>query len=391
MSAAPHPVARSTPRAIAFCAATLLGGAGLGVAQASPFGDGALGTSAQILGTSSQSAYDERPLPPTANAHSNLGFTLQDPLKSVGSAGVQASAAFGRLYGSSGASASWVPQVDGNSGGGSWTASTGYTGSPGGLRMTYFGDILTVDAAGHTGQAGIVHANLLLNTAVTGTLPNVNIGPAASERSSTGFSADIVTGAPGSWGESGLRPATSHLAITGGQSMSNGPAGSTSLNEMQVLDMGASVYEGVVLPQYRLSLDIPVVFGQAFELAAQLQSGAWASVGVPALPPDDPNHAFARYAFAQASVSLTWDGISSVDLLPTDGGRATGYSAPSRVGATTLTDFTVASASGTDYTQALSPVPEPPSALLLLAGAAGLGWRRRGGLGAAATAALRRG
>lgn len=370
MNAFPPPGAA---RRIATCSLLALASVAAGPARAgfSPFGDGALGASGKIGGGASQSAYDSRPLPPSLGDHASVGFGLQDPVKAVGSASVLATAGYGQLGGGSSAAASWDPLIDGTTGGGGWTAGTGYTGSPSGLRMTYFGDVLTVNAAGHAGQSGVAHATLTLSSLLSTSLPNIVIGDAASEQASVGFSVDVVTGATDSWGESGLAHATSHLQATGGLSIANGAGyqGGENLNQMQVLNMGHLVYDGTIQPRYVLELDIPIVFGQSFSLGAQLQSGAAATVGVPALSPDDPAYAFTRYAFAQANISLAWGGISSVDVTsPPD------LVAPT---VTTLNDFSVVSASGTDYLHAISPVPEPGSGWLLAAGCGWLGWRRR--------------
>lgn len=340
----------------------------------SPFGDGALGASASILGTSSQSSYTTSPLPPSAGANASVGFTLQDPAKSVGSAGVGAGAGFGWLSGSSGASASWDPLIDGTRGGGAWQAGTGYTGSPGGLRMTYFGDLLTINAPGHAGQSGIAHASLVLTTTSGTSLPNVAIGSAASEQAGVGFSGDIVTGQADSWGEGGLSPATSHLQWSGGVQVSSS---GQSLTEMQILDRGHVIYSGALQPSYVLQLDIPIVFGQAFSLSAQLQTGASAQVAAPTLSPDDPAYAFTRYAFAQGGATLGWGGIASVDVTSLSGLATVSRMPTASLASTTSIDFSVVSESGTDYRNSISAIPEPPSGPLLLAGWGWLAWRRR--------------
>lgn len=99
-----------------------------------------------------------------------------------------------------------------------------------------------------------------------------------------------------------------------------------------------------------VQLIIPFVFGQSFDFAVfmTLRAGLRSVSGVPGLSNSD------------AVAGASWQGLSGVF-----------------VSGMPVTDYTLASASGVDWT---SPIPEAPSALSLLAGLAWLGWwatRRR--------------
>lgn len=116
-----------------------------------------------------------------------------------------------------------------------------------------------------------------------------------------------------------------------------------------------------------ITLAIPVVFGQPTFVHAELDVGASASAGVPALSPDDPSYLMTRSAGAYANLmhTVAWDGIEKIV-------DAQGQALP---------DWSVTSETGTDYRYAISAVPEPTSAELTLAGlcalAAGVGVKRR--------------
>jgi hypothetical protein len=352
---------------------------GLALANFSPFGgNDALGASGTILGSDYAYGANDRLYDTNATLaqgqSASVGVTRQDPLKSVGGAGMSARAGFGYLESRTSASASWVPArnppADGSEGGGSWTTDTGYTGSPGGLRMTFFSDTVTVNAAGHVGQAGVAHASLQLSTQLSLSLPNVDIGAAAFDKASIGVLAEIATGRVDSWGESGLSQATSHLVAQGGVGMGY----SGAFNGFSVSNGNNAVYSGVLPATYRILVDIPIVIGQAFSLNARLEGSAHAESGQPNLPPGDLAHTFTRYAFGQSNVSLTWGGIDSISLNPLSSVPALEAASTSDVA---LTDFSVTSGSGADYRLAITAVPEPASWLLMLGGVAALTARAR--------------
>ncbi|MBX3637267.1 MAG: hypothetical protein KF683_18010 [Rubrivivax sp.] len=103
-----------------------------------------------------------------------------------------------------------------------------------------------------------------------------------------------------------------------------------------------------------VQLTIPFVFGQSFDFAVfmTLRAGLRSVSGVAGLSNSD------------AVASASWQGLSGVF-----------------VGGSPVANYTLASASGVDWT---TPVPEAPSALSLLGGLAWLGWwvRRRVSLAA---------
>lgn len=116
-----------------------------------------------------------------------------------------------------------------------------------------------------------------------------------------------------------------------------------------------------------ITLAIPVVFGQRTFVHAALDIGVAASAGVPNLSPDDPSYLMTRSAGAYANLmhTVAWDGIEQIV-------DAQGQALPG---------WAVTSESGTNYRYAISAVPEPASAGLMLAGlcalAAGAGVKRR--------------
>jgi len=353
---------------------------GMALADFSAFGGAnALGASGNISGADiaygvNDSVYDVVPWPAARGQLASIQFGRQDAVKSVGSAGVSAAAGFGWLASSTSASASWVPTAnvpaDGSVGGGAWYASAGHTGSSGGLRYTFFSDTLTINSVGHYNQVAIAHASLNLSSALSVSLPNVNIGSSALEAAAVGVELEVATGEVGSWGEGGLSQATSHLFAQGAVGVAHGAAFSGSnVNELIVKDGNSIVYSGTYPTDYRLTLDIPIVIGQPFSLNVRLGTGAYAEADQPNLAPDDLANTFTRYAFGQSNVRLTWGGIDSITLASESG--SVGLLARATDGLT-LTDFSVASGSGADYRNAILAVPEPAAWAMLLFGLAWL-------------------
>ena len=183
---------------------------------------------------------------------------------------------------------------------------------PYGYAQTGWEDQWTISAPGLAGQAGIAHALLAVDASWT-------IG---------GFA-----GAAGI----ALQP-----YINSAQFTYPGGGGSIQLHSWNTSFFPDGVSTTV-------PLFIPFVFGESFDFAVfmTLRAGLRSVSGVPGLSNSD------------AAASASWQGLSGVFV---DG-------AP-------VADYTLASASGTDWT---APIPEAPTALSLLAGRAWLGWwgRRR--------------
>lgn len=130
-------------------------------------------------------------------------------------------------------------------------------------------------------------------------------------------------------------------------------AGDQSLfNAYEVRHNGLSV--PVAAP---MTMEVSFIYGERIAISGALNTSAKGMTNF--------DHSASFEAVMDASHSVYWNGISSM----TDSqGRA-------------VTSYTLTSESGTDWSRdlAIPAVPEPTTALLMLAGLAGLAWRRRAG------------
>lgn len=119
---------------------------------------------------------------------------------------------------------------------------------------------------------------------------------------------------------------------------------------------------GPVLPTLRMSL--PVIFGVPIGMGAYIDVYALAGVDLTQLDPKDPGylHTHGADAYSDFSHTLRWGGIQRV--LDASGREISGW--------------TITSASGTDYSVAVTTVvPEPAAWLLLPAGLGVMALKRR--------------
>lgn len=182
-----------------------------------------------------------------------------------------------------------------------------------------FGDVLTVSAPGREGTTGTLRVGVRLHGGLSA--------------GSNGWDFDIKAVAYGGAVVFGVTEARYVLA-----------PGDASLNPAELFD------------ERDLWRDVDFVFGEPFSFAFVLEIEGWAEAEV-----STPGRTAVSSFVGDFGHTLAWAGI--LELRDAHGQL--------------VTDFELTSLSGTDYRNAIVPVPEPGSSLPALASLAALAWRRR--------------